>query len=749
MPVRARRTACVSLLRRSPLLLALTLSALSCHAVRPAIVGAHGIVATIDAASGRYEVRSQELHWTFAGQLGDAPSGISATNGQDRLGDYRELRFSWREQMTLTGSIRTYVNRPVVHFEITSKEPISDAAVVGFPRFTEFPANLHHFSYKNAEFAPRRFALENNGTPWLLFDDQARAVVLSPAANYMIASMHGDGQTEIASGLNEGVSDLPADFAHATILAFGLGVNAAWDSWGTALTELQGKHSPPNDADIGLRYLGYWTDNGADYYYSYDHDLGYAGTLAALVRHYRKEGLPIRYLQLDSWWYSKTLTDPSGARGSSKNPDLPLGEWNRYGGLQQYVAHPALFPDGLAAFQHKIGLPLITHNRWIDPESPYHERFDISGFAAVDPNWWKEIIGYLSSAGVVTYEQDWLNVIYEHSPALATTRRAGDLFTDGMAHAAQEKGLSMQYCMALPRFFLQGARYDNLTTIRVSGDRFTRSNWDAFLYTSRLASALGIWPWADVFMSTETDNLLIATLSAGMLGIGDKLGAESKENLLRAVRADGVIVKPDAPLLPIDAMYVSDAVGSTQPMIASAHTDHGALRTSYVVAYSRDAQNANAAFTPTQVGMPRDVYLYDARARTARRLAASETFTFDLAPSETRYFILVSISRARVALFGDGSKLVPDGRKRIATMADERNHLTVAVTFAPEEETVRLFGYASRRPTVTAPMGSAGNFSFDDKTGRFEVSVSPSRELLKEGPGDDAVRRAIVSISGR
>jgi hypothetical protein len=651
--------------------------------------------------------------------------------------------------MPLTGSIRTYVNRPVVLFGITSKETISNPAVIRFPRFTEFPTNLHHFSYENTEFAPRRFALENNGTPWLLFDDQARAVVLSPAANYMIASMHGDGRTEIASGLNGGVSDLPAGFAHATLVAFGFGVNATWDTWGTALTELQGKHSRPNDADIGLRYLGYWTDNGADYYYNYDHDLGYAGTLDALVQRYHHEGIPIRYLQLDSWWYSKTLTDPSGTTGSPKNPDLPLGEWNRYGGLQQYEAHPALFPEGLAAFQHKIGLPLITHNRWIDPESQYHKRFDISGFAAVDPNWWKEIVGYLASAGVVTYEQDWLNVIYEHSPALATTLRAGDLFTDGMAHAAQEKGLSMQYCMALPRFFLQGARYDNLTTIRVSGDRFTRSNWDAFLYTSRLASALGMWPWADVFMSTETDNLLIATLSAGMLGIGDKIGAESKENLLRAVRSDGVIVKPDAPLLPIDAMYESDAVGSKQPMIASAHTDHGALRSSYVFAYSRDSQNAKAAFTPTQAGIPRDVYLYDTQARTARRLTAAETFTFELAPNGTRYLILASVSSGDVALFGDDSKFVPDGRKRIAAIVDERNKLTATVTFAPEEETVRLFGYARRQPTVTAQLGSAVDFTFDDKTGRFEVSVAPGRGLVKEAPGNDPVRRAIVSIYGR
>ncbi|HSY96126.1 MAG TPA: hypothetical protein VK793_10940, partial [Steroidobacteraceae bacterium] len=666
------------------LLTALILYALPCHAADQSIEGAHGIVATVDQASGRYEVRSGELNWSFTGQLGESASNLSIRNGEDGLGAYRELSFSWRRPVPLNGWIRTYLGRPVVLFGILSKEPIFDTAAILFPRFTQFPKDLHRFSYKNEVFAPRSFALEETGTPWLLFDDQLRAVVLSPAANYMIARMRGDGITEIASGLNEGVVTLPAHFTHQTLMAFDVGVNAAWESWGAALTELQGTRRPSNDADTGLRYLGYWTDNGAAYWYNYEPDLGYAGTLETLVRRYREEGIPLRYLQLDSWWYFKTLTGPGGEPLKPKNSELPAGEWNRYGGLLQYAAHPAVFPAGLAAFQKKVGLPLITHNRWIDRESPYHKHYDISGVAAVDPKFWQEIMGYIASADVVTYEQDWLSVIYQHSPELGTTLAAGDAFTDGMARAAQDRGMSLQYCMALPRHFLQGARYGNLTTIRTSGDRFTRSKWDAFLYTSRLASALGIWPWTDVFMSTEADNVLIATLSGGMVGNGDRIGAENKENLLRAVRLDGVIVKPDAPLLPIDAMYTSDAAGMLaadvsrppSPMIASAHTDHGVLRTTYVFVYGRAAEDAKAAFTPAQVGVQRDVYLYDTQARTARRLAASEKFNFDLAPNGTAYFVLAPVSRAGVALFGDDGKFVPDGRQRIASIVEQGNRLT-------------------------------------------------------------------------
>src|SRR3954462_10540344 len=102
-------------------------------------------------------------------------------------------------------------------------------------------------------------------------------------------------------------------------------------------------------------------------------------------------------------------------------------------------------------------------------------------------------------------------------------------------------------------FFFRRSRHENLMTIRTSEDRFNTNRWNDFLYTSRLAASMGIWPWADVYMSAETNNVLLSTLSAGSVGIGDAIGAENRANLLRAVRADGVIVKPDAAIVPFDA----------------------------------------------------------------------------------------------------------------------------------------------------------------------------------------------------
>ena len=124
-------------------------------------------------------------------------------------------------------------------------------------------------------------------------------------------------------------SSLPDGFTHRTILAYGSAINKTYDAWGSALTDLTGKHRPANDSDLGLKYLGYWTDNGANYYYNYDADKGYAGTLLAVRDEMQKLGVPIKYMQLDSWWYEKTTVNSKGVDSHKpKNAALPAGTWN-------------------------------------------------------------------------------------------------------------------------------------------------------------------------------------------------------------------------------------------------------------------------------------------------------------------------------------------------------------------------------------------------------------------------------------
>lgn len=704
-----------------------------------------GVTVQVDKDSGTYEIAYQPTGWKFEGNSGLAFSNITTNRGVDKIGTYTKI--SWSAGASLTKSICIYEKQPAALFTIANSQA-AEKVTVDFPDFTNFPA-LHHFSYHEAQFAPARFDLEDNGTPWLLFDDAAKAIIISPADNFLIASMHGDGTNEISSGLNSSVHDLPANFSQSTLVVFGNGIQAAWKTWSDVFLAKQGAPRPDNDADTGLRYLGYWTDNGAYYYYNYDTNAGYAKTLEKLVRHYRSADIPIRYLQLDSWWYYKTLTGLDGKTGKGKNLRLPEGEWNRYGGLLEYRAHPAVLPEGLDGFQKDINLPLVTHNRWIDPASPYHDKYQVSGIAGVDLNYWEDILSYIGTNGVACYEQDWLNEIYAHSPDLQSQPGVADVFADNMAHAAQENHLSLQYCMALPRFFLQGSRYPNLTTIRASEDHFQPNRWDNFLFTSQLARAVGIWPWTDVFRSTETNNLLISILSAGMVGVGDPMGHESRKNLLRAARADGVLVKPDESLLPLDQVYLAQANGNKKPMVAWTYSDHGGQRTAYVFAYIRDKQFSNAAFTPAGLGLQGEVCVLDVRTGHANFQSADESVTIVFDPDSTAYYEVAPVGKSGMAFFGDEGKYVSNGKQCIAALEDDNGTLTATIVFAPGEKSVRVFGFAKKPPTMAAESGSIGNVSFDQGTldtspGRFSMDVMPAPEL--DHSKKDPERKAVVTF---
>jgi hypothetical protein len=731
-----------SRLRQGCLAAGLWATVLSAKAV--ILHGGDGIAVTVSKADHRVIVAYKPADWKFAGDF-DGAGDLIQTNGSDAVGPFNELRL---RDGDFTRAIRVYPGRPLVLFGITAERAVT-GGLPEFPRFTEMPG-LSPFSYREEIFAPPSFQPEQNATPWLLFNARDQAVIFSPANNFFLARMDGDGTNLLACGLNAGATNLPAGFTQRTLVAFGGGINATWDAWGRALTDLHGKTRPANDADIGLRYLGCWTDNGAHYYYNYDTNLGYAGTLAELVQHDRDSGIPIRYLQLDSWWYHKSFTGPDGRTEIKvKNPRLPEGEWNRYGGLLKYEADAAVFPEGLGGFQKQVNLPFITHDRWVDPASPYRDKYKVSGTAAVDRGYWDELMENICRAGTVCYEQDWLNCIYNYSPELHFVPGLGEAFSDGMAEAAQARGLSLQYCMALPRNFLQGAYYGNLTTIRASEDRFDRRRWTPFLYASRLASALGIWPWTDVFMSKERNNLLISTLSAGMVGTGDASGAEDKENLMLAARPDGVLVKPDVPLVPTDATYINEAADPQAPMVASTFTQHDARRTAYVFVYNRRDADWPASFQPADLGLTGDVWLYEPRAKAAKKISARTVWTVKLKPHEANYFIVAPVGPSKIVFFGDAGKFVSTGHKRIAAIEESRDSLTATVIFAAGEKGVRLFGYAKREPKLMAVEGQVSDLSFDPASGRFEFTAAPSAGVTEELPGKDHVQQARIQIAAR
>jgi len=628
------------------------------------------IAVQVDPGSGSYSIILPGTSWKLAGTVRSGLSHVKKRRGRDRAGTFQEISFEWNSGSSLRGTIRRYDTVPVVWFRVHYLDTRENNGIV-FPKFDSFPAGLNTFSYQDRTFAPPTFGLAQTSTPWLFFDSQANSLLLSPASNFMVAKMVGDEESSVGVGLNSRLTRVPAGLDQDSLVVASSGIGNAWDAWGSALRGLYRREIPKPSSEVILEKLGYWTDNGADYYYNYDPDRGYAQTLLDLKRGYQKEDLPLGYLQLDSWWYSKSADDPSGKPGGTKkNSKLPEESWNRYGGLMEYRAHPALFPRGLAYFQRQLGLPLVVHNRWIDRKSPYHDRYQISGIGAVDPLWWSDVMNYLSSAGVNCYEQDWLDPIYANSPDMSSTVGPADAFTDGMADAAAARHLTLQYCMATPRFFLQGVKYPNLTTIRTSGDRFEPRKWADFLYVSQLAQSVGIWPWCDVFKSSETGNMILSVLSGGPVGTGDGIGKQSKENILKAVLPDGVIVKPDRAIVPCDQTYLDGAGQRTNPFVASTYTDHAGLRTTYLFAFPRSKTDRNVALNLTKFGAKFGAYIYDFNTDKLVYHSSDSPFQTSIGSDGYAYLMFVPETSEHIELLGDLGKFVPTGKQRISKIED-------------------------------------------------------------------------------
>ncbi|HEV2472398.1 MAG TPA: hypothetical protein VGS41_07030, partial [Chthonomonadales bacterium] len=384
-----------------------------------------GMSATVNA-TGAYSVACAAPAASFGGNTGYPLYGLQAQSGTDALGAYKQIVFHYTAGAQHSNYIRLYSTRPIALFK--NGYVNSSANTYAFPSFTAYPAYPYSQSFSGA-FCHYAFNSSGDTGPLLFFDGSANAFVVSAASHALVS------QTLTSSGaiqpvIDSGIGNLPAGFSQVTILAIAHGIHRAFEVWGRALTDMHGKRRQANNAGVILSTLGYWTDNGATYYYNTAPGMTYEQTLLAVKSDFTNAGIPLGYMQLDSWWY----------------PKGPSADWtDKKGGIYTYTADSALFPDGLTAFQQQLGLPMVTHARWIDPSSPYHQQYAMSGAVAIDPAYWSAAAGYLQSSGVQTYEQDWL------ATKAVTAFNLHDPFSflNNMAAGMNAKGLSMQYCMPL------------------------------------------------------------------------------------------------------------------------------------------------------------------------------------------------------------------------------------------------------------------------------------------------------------
>lgn len=707
------------------------------------------------------------------------PTVAAAPAGADDLGEFDALALRWSGlPFALDGSLRAYRDRGLLVLRLAAPDGLADGGSGAFAvplaawhfRLPQraaggAPAGLRTYGHQWAEFALPVFGdAEARGflfaphrppviSPLLLLAPDGRTLLLAPLDHFheqVIAVPHGDAATDgVRCGWHGDLTEVPAGFAGEWALWAAPSPRAALDDWAALLRARAGTVRPSRYADAGLARLSYWTDNGATYYYRTAPGLDCTETLVRAVEDCEARGIPIELVQVDSWFYPHEQLRPVSDEGAPVVPPT---------GLMRWEPRVDLFPDGFATLRRRLGhRPLAFHSRHFASASPYFARHAawVDGAYAhpQDDALLDHLLRSAADWGAITYEQDWLVESFAGVRGLRAAPGRARAWQEGLDRAADAHGLTLQWCMATPADFLQSISLRHLTSIRTSGDyRYLFDNglnWVWFLHVNAFARALGLNAFKDVFLSDREAEpyaeveALLAALSAGPVGIGDAIGRADRDLVMRTCRADGLLVKPDAPLAAIDRCFLQHGHLTPALLVGETYSAHGAHRWHYVVGMhassTREALGETVALGELGADAPRGpVLLYDWRRGTIEHLAADGRWPLALDFQDWDYRIVCPILPGDRTLIGDPQLYATMGDRRIAGVVATPEALSFDVLGVPGT-TAEIHGwsaqppravsaatYEAERPLVlsASPRADAADVAWHDPSGRWVVRVA-------------------------
>ena len=562
----------------------------------------------VDLGDGSYKIFLSNKIWFNSGPVAFRNDGKwlstddgslklhnhSEATGKDVWGDSKVYELWWQSTDGVdyvATRFKAYQHEPVVSFETVFLTGAVHAAVhntdnitSAFPTFLIEELGLHraYFTYygsfasdihidKWSPSTPPPGGIDG-GLPLVVFDsDMQNTVVISPLSGFLSAAQEtwqpkDKRPLAFSLGLLGTIDNIPPLFVYKSFVVAGDNVTGTMKKWGELLRKQSGKDGSYRTTDHTLNYLGYWTDHGSCYYYNTGEYDNYGDLLVALKENVDFEGIPFGYLQLDSWWYYKGVNN----------------------GVKNWTAMTNIFPHGIDTVVKKIGWPIMAHNRYWSSNTDYAKQnggkfdFVVEGDLALpnDPTFWRYLLSMgQADWGLRVYEQDWLYVQYSGMSDILGSLFLGESWLKEMGLAAQELGLTIQYCMPWTRHMLASVEIPVVTQVRVSGDYKPGGKQWMIGDTAILANALGLAPFKDGFQTgpvesqcktetAETHPVLetyVAALSGGPVGIGDAIGGFNKTLIMATCMSDGRLLKPTSPTLPVEDSFVFRAFGGDGP----------------------------------------------------------------------------------------------------------------------------------------------------------------------------------------
>ncbi len=670
------------------------------------------------------------------------------------------VKHSFRWELPGTGirvetDIMVYPDQPFIKFQLIAPSGINDtttgqfhAPIFKFPCFEMEGPTRRVFAYRTQVFSPPMKDLHDATTqgPAVFYDNALNTVVLGPADHFMVAST-GQDQNLVYHGLEGLIESLPAGFTHAAILFFAHGINASVVGWCDLLRRIYKVPARDPYQDRTLATLGYWTDNGAYYYYKTEKGLNYQDTLLRAKAIFDKKNIPFQYIQLDSWWYQK-LPKTSWTR-PPKKWFARLVKGLAMGGTNVWEPMPEHFPDGMAAFREQVGIPIVAHARWFSPQSDYVQRykFEVSEFGVypLDRRFWDDLMQDAARWGFILYEQDWIITMFKNIPLLTRDVQAAEDWLTWMADAATRNHITIQYCMAPPGAFLYALQLPGVTNARTGGDYWARAPKEFFFVPISQANILawgaGIWPSFDTFYSYKSSiftrqflyrerypalTALLSTLGGGLVCPGDRPELADADLLLKTCREDGVLLKPDRPITCNDLMFKPHA----KPYIMDTATKRGNNYWRYIVIvnfWPRRVKDPH--MTMQEIGEDGGGVLYDFFGRTLREITTMDVIPLPKRRMAYKYFIFAPFLLDGVALIGAPEKFVTCASKLIPEVSVEECAVEFCIDYLPLLN-LKVLLYA--RPPPTSVSVTDGDAHIDWRHAPDTHALEIAIEFVKE-----------------
>lgn len=536
-------------------------------------------------------------------------------------------------------------------------------------------------------FAFTQFALPVTAGPALDFDFHPAHNLHSPSALGMLLGRVGERHVWLApldhpheqliavtdGGLHWGwqgdLVEVPAGFATTLGVFEGDSVAEVLDRWAAAVRG--GRRRRRLDANPITSHLSYWTDNGAAYWYRTEPGRTIGASVAEAVESLRAEGIPIRAVELDSWAYQHEVARPITEIGYPEEvPPSGLLLWEP---RADAFDPPAGGLDPLEQFGERLGRPpLVIHARHVSPRSPYVASGEwwVDDLAAqpVDPTFFRRWFDDARRWGVCAIEQDWMLIYWFGVRALRAAPDRAAQWQRTLDALAAESGVELIWCMATPADLVLAATLDHVAAVRTSDDyRFTSDPallWTWYLTVNRVAAALDLAAFKDCFFSRRPPDgadaidgddhaeleALLACMSAGPVGIGDRIGCTDRDVVMRTCDADGRIRHVDRPLALVDGCLFGEPVrGERLAWATTTSTREGKVWT-YVVAINTASERRVIA-DRHPLGGRRDVYDWRGRA-----IDATDTIAVELAPRDWALWVVAPLGERADA--GDLDKYV-------------------------------------------------------------------------------------------